>query len=46
MGQALKGTRVILLVAGHNIRVVGEAGELLLELTLDPIRDYQPQVGV
>lgn len=45
MGRALKGTRVILLLVGRNIRVVSEAGELLRELTLDPTRDYQPQVG-
>jgi hypothetical protein len=43
MGRALNGTRVILLVAGRQIRVVGEDGELLRELILDPSRDYQPQ---
>ena len=43
MGRALKGTRVILLVAGRDIRVLSSDGELLRELTLDPSRDYQPQ---
>lgn len=43
MGRALKGTRVILLVAGREIRVVATDGELLRHLTLDPSRDYQPR---
>lgn len=38
-----KGTRVILLVAERDIRVLSEEGELLRELTLDPSRDYQPR---
>jgi hypothetical protein len=43
MGRALKGTRVIPLVAGRDIRVLSQDGELLRQLTLDPSRDYQPQ---
>ncbi|MCA1696994.1 MAG: integrase core domain-containing protein [Actinobacteria bacterium] len=44
MGRALKGTRVIILVAGRDVRVLNEQGGVLLrELTLDPGRDYQPQ---
>ena len=43
MGRANNGTRVILLVAGRDIRVLSEDGELLRELTLDPSRDYQPR---
>lgn len=42
MGRALKGIRVILLVAGRNVRVLDEQGGLLRELVLDPSRDYQP----
>jgi hypothetical protein len=42
MGRALNGTRVVLLVAGRDIRVLSEDGELLGQLTLDPSRDYQP----
>jgi transposase InsO family protein len=43
MGRALKGTRVILLVAGRDVRVLSEDGALLRQLILDPNRDYQPQ---
>jgi transposase InsO family protein len=43
MGRALNGRRVILLVAGREIRVLSQEGELLRQLTLDPSRDYQPQ---
>jgi transposase InsO family protein len=43
MGRALNGRRVILLVAGRQIRVIDEQGELLRELVLDPSRDYQPR---
>ena len=43
MGRALKGTRVILLVAGRDIRVRSEEGRLLRQLTLDPSKDYQPR---
>ena len=41
MGNKLRGTRVIMLVAGRDIRVLSEDGELLRELTLDPSKDYQ-----
>ncbi|MGH2825831.1 MAG: integrase core domain-containing protein [Actinomycetota bacterium] len=41
MGNALRGTRVIMLVAGRDIRVLSEDGELLRQLTLDPSKDYQ-----
>ncbi len=41
MGNALRGTRVIMLVAGRDIRVLSEEGELLRQLTLDPSKDYQ-----
>jgi hypothetical protein len=34
---------VILIVAGRDIRVLLEDGELLHRLTLDPSRDYQPR---
>jgi transposase InsO family protein len=43
MGRALKGTPVILLVAGRDIRVLSSDGQLLRRLTLDPNRDFQPQ---
>ena len=34
--------RVLMLVAGLDVRIVSEDGELLRELVLDPSRDYQP----
>ena len=42
MGRALKGTRIILLVAGRHIRIITTDGELLRDFELDPTRDYQP----
>ncbi len=41
MGRALKGTRIILLVAGRHIRIITTDGELLRDFELDPSRDYQ-----
>lgn len=43
LGRRHTGTRVIVLVAGLDIRVVSEDGELIRKLTLDPTRDYQAQ---
>jgi transposase InsO family protein len=43
MGRGLKGTRIILLVAGRNIRIITADGRLLRDFELDPSRDYQPQ---
>ena len=43
MGRALKGTRIILLVAGRNIRIITPDGRLLRDFELDPSRNYQPQ---
>jgi len=43
LGRALAGVRVILLVAGRNIRIVTTDGELLRKFELDPSRNYQPQ---
>jgi len=42
LGRKLVGTRVIVLVAGLDVRVLTDDGELLRRLTLDPSRDYQP----
>jgi transposase InsO family protein len=42
MGNKLRGTRVIMLVAGRHIRVLSASdGTLLRELILDPSKDYQ-----
>ncbi len=43
MGRALKGTRIIVLVAGRHIRIITTDGELLRDFELDPDRNYQPQ---
>lgn len=43
LGRALKGTRIILLVAGRNIRIITTDGHLLRDFELDPTRNYQPQ---
>jgi transposase InsO family protein len=43
LGRRLSGTRVMVLVADLDVRVLTEDGELLRALTLDPSRDYQPQ---
>lgn len=41
IGAAHKGSRVILLVDGLDIRVLAEDGGLVRRLTLDPTKDYQ-----
>ena len=45
LGRRHAGTRVVVLVADLDVRVVSEDGELLRELTLDPSRDYQRQAS-
>jgi hypothetical protein len=42
LGRRLVGTRVLVLVADLDVRVLTEDGELLRTFTLDPNRDYQP----
>ena len=42
VGHRHAGTRVLMLVAGLDVRIVSEDGELLRELVLDPTWDYQP----
>ena len=43
LGRAHKNTRVVLLIADRDIRILSPEGETLRHLTLDPTRDYQPQ---
>jgi hypothetical protein len=43
MGRALAGTRIVLLVAGRNIRIITTEGRLLRHFELDSSRDYQPR---
>jgi transposase InsO family protein len=42
VGRAHAGRHILALVAGLDIRVISEEGELLRHLTLDPTRDDQP----
>ena len=41
VGNAYKGWRVVLLVAGRDLKILGLDGSPLRHLTLDPTRDYQ-----
>jgi transposase InsO family protein len=41
VGRRFAGTRVLLLVAGLDVRIVNEDGELLRSLTIDPSTGYQ-----
>jgi len=43
LGRRYAGRTVAMLVAGRNVRVLADDGQLLRELVLDPTRDYQPQ---
>ena len=43
LGRRHAGTRVLLLIADLDIRILTQDGEPLQHLTLDPTRDYQPQ---
>jgi transposase InsO family protein len=45
VGVAHKNRRVRLLVAGPDVRIVSDDGELIRALTLDPTRSYQPLGG-
>jgi transposase InsO family protein len=41
VGRRFAGTRVLMLVAGLDVRIVNEDGELLRSLTIDPSTGYQ-----
>jgi hypothetical protein len=43
MGRRFARTKVTLLIAYRDVRIVNEDGELLRHLTIDPDRDYHPQ---
>ncbi len=45
VGTAHKNRRVRLLVAGPDVRVITDDGELIRALTIDPTRNYQPLGG-
>ena len=42
VGRAHSRERIRLLIAGNDVRVISESGELLGEVTLDASRKYQP----
>jgi transposase InsO family protein len=42
VGRTHAGTRVLMLIQDHNVRIINAAtAELIRELTIDPTRDYQ-----
>ncbi len=43
VGRRYRGTRVMLLVADRDVRVINDDGELLAEFTIDPTKTYQTQ---
>lgn len=43
LGRAHAGNTVAVLIAGRDIRILTDTGQLIRALTLDPSRDYQPQ---
>src|SRR5712692_8502793 len=45
VGNAHKNRKVRLLVAGPDVRIITDDGELLRALTIDPSRNYQPLGG-
>lgn len=42
VGNAYRGWRVVMLIAGLEIRILDQEGNQLRRLTLDPTKDYQP----
>jgi len=43
VGRRYRATRVMLLVADRDVRVLNDDGELLAEFTIDPTKTYQTQ---
>jgi hypothetical protein len=43
IGRAYKGRRVVLMVAGPQVRVLDEEHRVIRELTIDPTKKYQGQ---
>lgn len=43
VGRRYAGTRVMLLVADRDVRVINDDGELLAQFTINPTKTYQPQ---
>ena len=43
IGRRYAGTRVLILVAEHDARVLNDNGELLAEFAINPAKTYQTQ---
>ena len=43
IGAAYRGWRVVMLIEGLNVEIVGLDGSPLRRLVLDPAKNYQPQ---
>jgi transposase InsO family protein len=43
LGRRHAGQTVAVLIAGRDIRILDDTGQLIRQLVLDPTRDYQPQ---
>jgi transposase InsO family protein len=43
VGRRYRGTRVMLLIADRDVRVINDDGDLLAEFTIDPTKTYQAQ---
>ena len=43
LGRRHAGRTIARLIAGRNIRILSDDGQLLHQLVLDPTQDYQPQ---
>jgi hypothetical protein len=43
IGRAYKGRRVVVMVAGPQVRILDEEHQLIRELTIDPTKKYQGQ---
>jgi len=43
LGRGFKGTRIVMLVAGRQVRIIDREGGLLRDFELDPNKDYQPR---
>ena len=42
-GTGLRGRRVVMMLAGRQVRILDEEYQLIRELTIDPTKKYQDQ---
>jgi hypothetical protein len=43
IGRAYRGRRVVMMLAGRQVRILDEEYQLIREATIDPMRKYQDQ---